>query len=480
MSLHVRLLTAMLAVIMAVGGATLYFSYNDAQDEIEELFDAEMAQFARALISIIAPQIGHRDVKEIQAEIDQLPQFQSDSFSGKESNAYGHAYEKKIAFQFLDRDQNVILRSTNAPIIPMHHGGAQGNEGFNNSNFNLHQWRVFSLWDISSQYQVQVAERNDVRNELATLISKRLLTPSLISLPIISLLVWLAIGRGLAPLPELVRQVFMRDPNNLSPLSGGNTPREIKPLIAVLNKLFSQLKNAIESERRFTGNAAHELRTPLAAIKTQAQVALRAIDENKKNEALIQVIKGVNRSSHLLEQMLTLARLDFDISEPQQASNFKEVLLNVTNDLSMVTARRQIRIQYQDEICDFFTSVNAYHLQILLRNLLENAIQYSPERSLVTLKIYTHNNKATVNVIDQGSGVAEDEITQIFDRFYRGNKSNVEGCGLGLSIVKLICELYGLDLNVANVKPNGFCVSFTIPVIVKVELVRMDKSIRTE
>jgi len=454
----------MLAVILVVGGATLYFSYLDAQDEIEELFDAELTQFARTLLSIVVPQLGHRDINEIQAELDNLPQFQTDPDNNKDSDQFGHAYEKKIAFQFIDIEQNVILRSANAPNIPMHQGGANGSRGFNDSNFNLHQWRVFSLWDLSHRYMVQVGERSDVRNELATLVSNRLLAPSLISLPILSILVWLAIGRGLLPLQELVRQVFMRDPNNLSPLDDDNTPREMKPLIVVLNKLFFQLQNAIESERRFTGNAAHELRTPLAAIKTQAQVALRATNETNKNEALNQVIKGVNRSSHLLEQMLTLARLDYDVDARRLSSNFKEVLLNVSNDLSIAAAKRQIRMQYQDDICDFHTTINAFHLQVLLRNLLENAIQYSPERSMVSLQVGFQEQHAAISVIDQGDGVAEENISRIFDRFYRG-KTNVDGCGLGLSIVKLICELYQLDLDVANVTPKGFRVTIKIPVV---------------
>ena len=474
MSLHVRLLAAMLAVITAVGGATLYFSYQDAQHEIEELFDAELAQYARTLLSIVVPQLGHRNIAEIQAELDQLPQFHTEPNSEIESGAYGHAYEKKIAFQFIDVEQNVILRSANAPNIPMHLGGANGSQGFNNTNFKLHQWRVFSLWDLSHRYMIQVSERNDVRDELATLVSNRLLTPSLVSIPILSILVWLAIGRGLLPLQELVRQVFKRDPNNLSPLGDERAPREMRPLILVLNKLFSQLQNAIESERRFTGNAAHELRTPLAAIKTQAQVALRADSDNKKNDALNQVIKGVNRSSHLLEQMLTLARLDHDTSVRQQPSNFKDVLLNVNNDLSMIAAKRQIRIQYQEDICDFYTTVNFFHLQVLLRNLMENAIQYSPAGSMVSLQVKLEGRRAGISVTDQGPGVAPENIPRLFDRFYRANKSNVDGCGLGLSIVKLICELYQLNLEVANLEPCGFCVTVTIPVIEESNLVRIE------
>jgi len=288
----------------------------------------------------------------------------------------------------------------------------------------------------------------------------------------LSLLIWLAIGRGMAPLQGLVRQVYMRDPNNLSALADDKAPREMKPLIVVLNNLFSQLQNAIESERRFTGNAAHELRTPLAAIKTQAQVALRSEQEENKNEALKKLIVGVNRSSHLLEQMLTLARLDYDIEASQQPSYFKEVLLNVINDVSQSASKRQIRIQYQDDECDFYTSVNAFHLQVLLRNLMENAIQYSPNQSLVSLRLKRSGNHAEISVIDQGNGVEQKDLERIFDRFFRANNSNVDGCGLGLSIVKLICERYHLNLNVANLDPKGFSVSVSIPLIEENRLLR--------
>lgn len=468
MSLRLRLMTALLTVVIAVTAVTLALSLHDAKHEIEELFDAEMAQSARALMALIAPQLGQRDINLIQQELDQLPQYeQAGSKTYTESGPFGHAYEKKIAFQFISDQGQVLLRSINAPEQPMRENSlSQPPLGFRNVTIKGEVWRVFSIRDSNHHHLLQVGERQDLRQELATMVSKRLITPGLVALPVLSLLVWLAIGRGLAPIVPLMEQVTRRDPGNLTPIDDAHSPKELKPLIRVLNELFVRLQRAFESERQFTGDAAHELRTPLAALKTQAQVALRANSDEEKQTALKQVIHGVNRSAHLLEQLLTLARLDHnpqdvDNSNPQVAS-IPASIRHIRQELQAKAVAKQILLQLE-ETEEWCCSLNPHHLSILVRNLVENAIHYSPAGKAVRISLQPVVSGALLTIADTGPGISEAALPRIFDRFYRGQPSSSEGCGLGLSIVKRISDLYSLKLALRNQPGGGLAATVEFP-----------------
>ena len=191
-------------------------------------------------------------------------------------------------------------------------------EGFSDAVIDGRRWRVFSGWDNQRRYLVQVGERYEARHEIAASIAKNLLLPLLFALPALGLLVWFNVARGLKPLASLGRQVAQREPRNLAALETGGAPVEVMPLVASLNRLFGRVTGLMENERRFTADASHELRTPLAALRTQAQVARAATDDVARRHALDNVIAGCDRAAHLVEQLLTLARL-----EPEQLQDEK-------------------------------------------------------------------------------------------------------------------------------------------------------------
>ncbi len=297
-SIRQRLLFTLLASIIVVGGFAIARSYIDARHEIQELFDAQLAESARVIQSQVLYLLQHDEDHDLHEKLEDNPLIpegrshsrhteEEDDDDKEEAFSIGHEYERKIAFQLRDRNGTILLRSASAPPVPL---SAKTIDtvpaGYSDESIGNETWRVFSLWDSSRVYLVQVGEQYAVRNELASKISRRLIQGSVIALPLLAILIWYGIGRGLAPLRKVAEEVERRDPRYLEPIEIGPVPDEIKPLAAALNALLHRLAEALEKERRFTDDAAHELRTPLAALKTQAQVALRATNASEREQAV--------------------------------------------------------------------------------------------------------------------------------------------------------------------------------------------------
>ncbi len=266
----------------------------------------------------------------------------------------------------------------------------------------------------------------------------------LLTFPLSGLLIWIIIGRGLDSLDRVAIEVANRAPSHLEPVCLEEVPQEIRPLIDELNKLFFRLQDGFDREKRFAADAAHELRTPLAAIKTQAQVALNTSNENEKNAALHKLITSVNRSTHIVQQLLTMSKL---VPETSKSDDLHKVqLTRIARDVLAMLApsaiEKRIEIELQPERLSPMIRGNATALGILLRNLVDNAIRYSPDDGLVLVRIYPNDDEVILEVQDQGPGIATELHARVFERFFRilGNKST--GSGLGLAIVQQICALH--------------------------------------
>ena len=453
-SIRRRLLANLLITIAFVSLITLGLSYNDARHEVQELFDAQMAQSARVLQALLLPKLETGPIEDLQALIERYTYLppQAKSKNNGEAHAYGHEYERKLAFQVWDRGNNLLLYSAMAPTSALSRESLKPeNRGFSDEVVGTYDWRVFSLWDKSERYLIQVGERYDVRNELITQISRQLITPSLVSLPFLGLMIWVGIGRGLRPVQKVANEVTRRDPEYLESMEVGPVPTEIRPLVGSLNKLFDRLKHALETERRFTDDAAHELRTPLAALKTQAQVSLRATTDNERQQALRQVINSVDRATHLVEQMLTLARLDPTSSALEgEKVNLHDLAADVVAQLVPAAMQKNINIEMMGDE-DIMVSVEPVSVSILIRNLVDNAIRYTPIQGEVILDIeQTPDHKVILSVADTGPGIDAKLQERVFDRFYRVVGNTPAGCGLGLSIVKRVADLNGLRVELKN------------------------------
>lgn len=400
-----------------------WFTHIESRHEIDRLFDAQLAQSAQVLLGTTRHELHER----IEHGDDEIP--------------VSHEYEQKLNFQIWS-GSDLLLRSTTAPTKAM----AGNKEGYSETVLNGHPWRVLTRWDARHEFMIQVAEPLIGRESLARHITLKMLVPTFITLPILALLIWFGVGAGLRPLKQLKQEVQQRAANRLEPLAMDGVPEEVAPLAQALNNLFSRLKQAIESERRFTADAAHELRTPLAALKIQAQVASRSTDETERHAALENVLKGVDRATRLVAQLLTLARVD-----PETAiSSYKPVDLqgltaSVMNELESLAYVKQIKLTLA-EGSPCIVLGNEDQLGLLLRNLLDNAIRYTPAHGHVSLTTLHNADGIVLEVQDTGPGISKTEREQVLQRFYRTPGSKEEGSGLGLSIVQRIAELHGAKL----------------------------------
>jgi len=416
-SLRRRLLFLLSGTVLAAWLATAAFTYFDAREEIGEMLDAHLAQSA----GLIAAQLEH-ELEDEQGE--------------KVPRQYKH--ERKIAFQVWDRKDRLLLRSASAPASRLQ----SQSEGYGDATIDGKRWRIFSRWDESRHYLVQVGERYELRDELAESVASHLLHPLYFALPALALLIWLAVGAGLAPLAGVAREVGRRAPDNLAPLDEASAPREISPLIGALNALFDRLRTSLEQERRFTADAAHELRTPLAAVKTQAQVAIGATADAERTRALANVVAGTDRASRLVEQLLVLARLDPQTAlPPGQTVDLQALAQQGVAESAPAAAGKGIEVGLAPGAAAPVAG-DAVLLAVLLRNLLDNAVRYTPPGGEVEVSVRPVDGGVSLTVVDNGPGIPEAERGQVFERFHRVLGSGEAGSGLGLSIVRRIADLH--------------------------------------
>jgi two-component system sensor histidine kinase QseC len=429
-SLRLRLV---LLLSLGLGVAWLvaaWFTHAESRHEIDQLFDAQLAQSAQVLLGTTRHEL-HERIEH-----------------GDDDVSISHAYELKLAFQIWD-DNSLQMRSGSAPLTPMGNSHA----GYSETLLDGEPWRVLTRWDARHEFMIQVAEPIAGRESLARHITLKMLLPTLIVLPVLALLIWLGVGAGLRPLQQLKQEVKQRTVNRLEPVAMKGVPEEVAPLAQALNDLFARLQQAFEGERRFTAYAAHELRTPLAALKIQAQVALRANNEVERNLALENVLRGVDRAARLVEQLLTLARVD-----PETAIlGFKPVELqglaaSVMRSLEPLAHAKHIEMALESASACSVPGDDT-QLGLLLRNLIDNAIRYTPVGGRVSVSLQ-NNGGVSIEVCDTGPGIAEVERDQVLQRFYRIPGSGEDGSGLGLSIVRRIAALHGAQLTL-SVNPSG-------------------------
>jgi len=442
-SIRAHILLWILGSLILIWIGINYATYYQSRHEVEELFDAELAQIAGVLSQIAVNQ------KLLYADID--PKLKQ--------RIYGHRYEKKIAFQIWQYDR-LLLYSAYAPQTRLSSRG-----GYSDQQINDKSWRVFKLQLDEQHMEIYTAESYDVRKELILELTRNSLYPLTSMIPILLLLIWIGIGRGLAPVHKVARQVAQRSPDNLEPVEAGfNLPTEIKPLINAINSLFQQLHNAFERERRITSDAAHELQTPLASIKAQAQVAMRASSDLDKRHALEQISEGINRATHMVHQLLVMARLDPQANSYEMHTiDLADVARNILVTLDKDAYKKHIELTLDAEHTCPITG-NEAAMQILVGNIVSNAIRYSPAKGKVEVSITRQNGKTTLCVLDSGPGIPEQEHERIFERFYRGEgKQHIMGSGLGLSIVQRIAQLHHAEISIQNrAETTGlqFCVYF--------------------
>jgi two-component system sensor histidine kinase TctE len=305
---------------------------------------------------------------------------------------------------------------------------------------------------------VQVAETLDKRTLLANQIIKGVILPEFIILPIALALIWLALSRGLSPLTELQRRIRARRPDDLSSIDSTQVPEEIAPLVRSLNDMLERLSQSIQMQKRFIADAAHQMKTPLAGMRMQSELALRETSMDGIHRSLEQLSKSSESATRLVNQLLALARAENQTpeSKPFEPVELCELARNVVQDWVQASFMRQIDMGFEQPGYPIMVSGNPVMLREMLSNLIDNALRYTPSGGSVTIRVRAEEGlrRACIEVEDTGPGIAPQERAHIFERFYRILGTNVEGSGLGLAIVREVAQQHDATVEVIN-NPNS-------------------------
>lgn len=437
-SLKRHILALALSAITLIWLAAAAFTYVDARRELNEMLDAHLAQASTLLVA----QASH-ELEEIETEHGPLP----------------HKYSLRVAFQVWQDGSQLRLRSANAPTEPL----TKQESGFSDVVIDNQHWRVFSTWDNTRTMLIHVAEQTEVRDQLARSVAANLLRPLWVALPLLAILLWWAVAGGLRPLTQLTREVEQRAPDNLASLDATATPQEVAPLIERLNHLFHRIGDTLENERRFTADAAHELRTPVAAIKAQAQVARGASSDDERNHALAGAIAGCDRATHLIEQLLTLARLESVTADALEPCPLRKLAASVLAEIAPAGLDKDVHLELAEGEETITNGLPAL-LTVMLRNLVDNAVRHTPAGTTVCVEVSSLHGYPCVSISDDGPGLPPDELKKISQRFYRPLGTVASGSGLGLSIVRRIAELHDAVLSFSsNETKSGLKITVTFP-----------------
>lgn len=432
-SLRRRLLGLLLGGVAIAWLATMVLGYIDAHHEVDEMFDAELAQVAQTLLALAAHDRDH-DIED--------------------PGDIAHKYQRRLRFQIWRGDGKLLMRSNNSPDTPLTQIA-----GYSETRDDDGHWRHFSQWNHERSLQVQVSENHYIRDDLIAHIAWRLLVPALFGLPLIGFWVWLATRRGLAALDNVAAQIASRAPQQLQAVVPQSAPEEIRPMLDALNGLLRRVEQTLDGERRFTADAAHELRTPLAALQAQLQVALRARDDDERQRALSQLQSGLGRAVHLVGQMLELARLDPESGLPDpRPVDLTALAESVCAELGNVILDKQLDFELRAERGSTVSGQGEW-LRVLIRNLVDNAVRYTPEGGRVVVTVERGAHACRLSVEDSGPGIPADQRTAVLRRFHRLAPGEQTGSGLGLAIVARIVELHKARLEIGEAtQPPGLCI----------------------
>ena len=426
-SLQQRLLTRTLGAVLVVWVCTAAFVGFEAQHEVDELLDAHLAQSAALLV-----------VQQNATPDDDEPLFDAPTL---------HKYANRVAYQVFDEGR-LVMHSPNVAHTPM----AQHTQGFQTLTLeDGNAWRVFAAPGRSREVQIYVAERVASRDEILWAVLRGFLPPLTLALPLLLIGLWWNVRSGLQPLQRLRQVLLKRDTQTLDPVSLPETPQEVQPLLDALNDLLQRLALRMQTERRFTADAAHELRTPIAAIRAQAQVAMSAASNDAVRQlALHDTLMGCDRASRVVEQLLTLARVEGPQDLASKPFLLDQLAQKILADLTPEALRRNQTLELLVTEPLQVTGQNTlWH--ILLRNLIDNALRYSPKGATVRIQAQRlQSGQIQLTVQDSGPGLSPQDLARLGERFFRLLGTSAIGTGLGWSIVRHIAALQHIDVQVGR------------------------------
>jgi two-component system, OmpR family, sensor histidine kinase QseC len=422
-SLQGQLIRSVLAAVTVIWLLAAGATWFDARHELDELLDAHLAQSASLLLMQKFGDFDHDDIAPLPAGAGRYP--------------------TAVLFQVFQSGE-LKLKSPDAPQQAIVARGAPV-AAYTTLTLGGQAWRAYITRDRARTLEVIVAERIAARQEILWAVLRSSLWPLVLALPLLALATWWMVRRGTAPIRELSQAVVSRQPQALEPIVVPGLTRELHPLLASMNGLFGRIATLLDTERRFTADAAHELRTPIAAIRMQAQVAAAATAPEQRQHALKATVEGCDRATHLVEQLLTLARVEANGNTDQHPLDLRELVRQVVAQLAFKSAEKQQELGLEaEQECP--VQGNDMLLMVLFRNLLDNAIRYSPAAARIAVRLQRDNGCFELSIDDSGPGIAPADLPRLGERFFRLPGSGASGSGLGWSIARRIAALYGFEL----------------------------------
>jgi signal transduction histidine kinase len=430
-SIRARLLIALLALVAGASLLVGVLTYRRVLAETSALFDYQLRQMALSLRNQI-PMAPRLELPPDQAGADFVIQIW---------DLYG-------ARVYFSRPGLPLINATTLGYADVEAGGLK--------------WRTYGLQTLNGV--IQIAQPVRVREVLARGAALRVVVPLLLLLPLLAIAIALVVGRGLRPLRRVVAEVQRRDAHSLAPIAAESLPREIAPLVSELNRLLERLNAAFQAQRAFVADAAHELRSPLTAVRLQSQLLDRAPDEAARTEARANLGAAVERAIHLVEQLLTLAR-----NEPRAVTGelgpvpLDQAVADGITDAHALAQSRAIDLALEGAPVTVRGDREA--LRTLVRNLVDNAVRYTPAGGRVRVRLRSSDipGRTVLEVADSGPGIPAADRERVFDRFYRRPGTAEEGSGLGLAIVKAIADRHGADIRFDRALEGGLKVTVDFP-----------------
>ena len=413
-SIRRKLLITLIGALLAAGFTTAAATFFSAQTEFNKFLDTHLRETAESL----GESVEHA-----------LPVKEPDHLT-----IVGDAQSYQIVIQVYDSATNSLWRREGKQRLPIPDGPGYGLEKLDGKT-----WRTYSV--AAGPLIITVGQDIAVRTELAAASAFHVLQPLCLLLPFIAIAVWIVVGDGLAPLERTARSVARRSPTSLAPISTKGLPLELAGLVSAINHLLERLHESLAAQQRFASDAAHELRTPLTALKLQVQLAQRAKTPEAQQKCFERLNEGINRATRLVQQLLTLARLDPDASKrPVTTIRLETLAQSVAEDMAPIAAQKHVTV-------DAFANPAATEgmedaVRLMMTNLTDNAIRYTPEGGRIEIRTRSEGDNAVIEICDNGPGIAPEERERIFDRFYRALGTKTSGTGLGLAIVKRIADIH--------------------------------------
>ena len=416
-SLRGRLTGALLAAVLLFALLQAAVTYRTARAETEALFDAQMQRIALSLSGSLGA----------GALSDDAPAADTPA-------------AREMIIQIWRADGVMLYRSPQGRLLP-----PQTVIGFSDTVAGGEPYRIYAL--RTATQVVQVAQQTEARGRMAGQLALRAVLPVALLAPVLMLIVWWVVGRAIGPIERVRRQVAARRPDDLAPLPTAGLPAEVRPLVGEMNGLLTRLSAAWDALTHFTADAAHELRSPLAALRLQAQSLQRAPDDATRAIATERLLAGIDRATRLVEQLLALARQEGAGEGAELVSlDLTALARNALADAEPEAARHAIALTLDAPTAHVVLRADEAALAVLLRNLLGNALRHTPPGGQVRVGVREEASVIDLTVEDSGPGIAPDERARVQDRFYRVPGTPGHGSGLGLAIVRAIAERHGAAL----------------------------------